>query len=354
MGSFLSIIAIFGLFQRPKRLSTSLNMSPFRLLPNEIILQIGDFLQPSAGANFALTCLPIYRLFTNSCRFMNDDDKLEFLELLERDLPNHIVCQSCIKLHSIKKAHKYVQNRWMGNSPLPACRVELKRRHVQFHLHKDFSLVLFQMAMKLNQQGRDASRILGFLSSESGKYLHDKYLEQYSSLARVVDNRLLLRDQRVCKVPTSNRLPREMTFWICPHFWVYSGDELNSLDSWRSQLEKPDPLGPEVCHSGPGLMRCLFCYTDFRLDFKSFGDSGNVACVTTWKDLGSSRPLLNEKWQSHLSNPIARDRVEFERGSICSAFEGGDFRLFKFDNVPGHTDWMKLLNRNPYSWSPFL
>ncbi|KAH7321858.1 hypothetical protein BKA65DRAFT_482293 [Rhexocercosporidium sp. MPI-PUGE-AT-0058] len=319
-------------------------------------MQIGAFLPPSASANFALTCLPIYCLFTNSCRFMNDDDKLESLELLERDLPDHIVCQICIKLHSIKKAHKYVQNRWMGNIPLPACRVELKWRRVDFHLHKDFSLVLFQMAMKLNQQGRDVSRILGFLSSKSRRYLRDGYVEQYSSLARVVDNRLLLRDQRVRKVPTSQRdcLPRDVTFWVCPHFWVYSKDKLDKLDRWGSQLEKPDPFGPEVCHSGPGLMRCLFCYTDFRIDFKSFGDSGNAVCLTTWKDLGSSRPLLNEKWQSHISNPIARDRVEFERGTICSAFECEDFRLFKFDKVLSHKDWMKLLNRNPYSWSPFL
>ncbi|PVH80348.1 hypothetical protein DL98DRAFT_654755 [Cadophora sp. DSE1049] len=329
MGNYLSRPVLHSKIESPKTRpnTTPLDWSPFRLLPNEIILHISSFLPRDEIAALALTCQPLRLALPKSSFSLPWENKVNFLHLLERDLPGHVVCRYCRKLHAIKKAELYLLTRAM-RAPYSACRWEQMWSNIEWYFHKGFSIVAFEMAVKQHRQGLDTSRLLGLLSSEARTYQKDGYVEEHRALARVVDNCLIMRDQRTCFMPASHQepLPRKGRFIICPHFTLsmYSMETLNRLSD---QFEGSDSPGPQACRPGTGLIPCRYCHTELQVDFRTLGEFGTGVSITTWKDAGGS--LLDDKWRGHIGSEV--DMVPFDRGSICSAFENEDYRLFKLD-----------------------
>jgi hypothetical protein len=85
--------------------------------------------------------------------------------------------------------------------------------------------------------------------------------------------------------------------------------------------------------NGNGLIKCKYCFTEFRFDFKEFGKRGNAIYVTKWQDLGHGLSHLDPKWQSQILEYRFRKPVKFDLGSICSAFEGKENVEFKLDSL---------------------
>jgi len=90
-----------------------LKNSPLATLPIEILQQIATYLAIVSAASFSLTCRQMYFVlgtqyleYTVSCPYKIR----QFLEVLEHDLQNHIFCNPCRKLHSMKKASKYTEH----------------------------------------------------------------------------------------------------------------------------------------------------------------------------------------------------------------------------------------------------
>ncbi|KAH7411279.1 hypothetical protein BKA64DRAFT_704382 [Cadophora sp. MPI-SDFR-AT-0126] len=305
----------------------SLDWSPFRLLPNELVLYISSFLPREAMAALALTCHPLRLALPESFFKVPWEDKINFLELLERELPGHVVCRYCRKLHAIERAEMYLLTRIM-RAPYSACRWEQMWSDIDRYFHKEFSIVVFEMAMKQYRLGLNTSRLLRLLSSEARTYQKVGYVEQHNALARVVDSRLLMRDQRTCFMPADHQesLPQNAKFVICPHFTL-STSSLETLKRLPDKFDRSDPPETQACPSGTDLIPCRYCHTEFRVSFRSFGDSGTGVSIMTWKDLGGS--LLDDKWRSHIGSEV--DMIPFDRGSLCTAFEDEDYRSFKLD-----------------------
>ena len=86
---------------------------PFDGLPSEITRQIVCFLPLSSAAALALcnhSFLQIlgdryWRRLRESC---NKEEKTMLLQLLDRDLPDHLFCESCPKLHQTWKTCRIV------------------------------------------------------------------------------------------------------------------------------------------------------------------------------------------------------------------------------------------------------
>ena len=123
------IFSHLGLWHQPR--PNALETSPIGKLPPEITLCVTDFLPRASAAAFSLCCRPICTMLgAYAFAALKDGDELktmrEYLALLERDLPDHLACFYCGKLHSIKKSRRYTRSydyrgRWDG-SELPQCR----------------------------------------------------------------------------------------------------------------------------------------------------------------------------------------------------------------------------------------
>lgn len=78
-------------------------------LPADIIFDIAKFLSVVSAVNLAFTCSSIYRILrAKYIRLLRDDkhykEHYDLLQLLYQDLPGHVVCFYCRKLHSIDMA----------------------------------------------------------------------------------------------------------------------------------------------------------------------------------------------------------------------------------------------------------
>jgi hypothetical protein len=86
------------------RVQHGLDLSLLGRLPPELIIYTTRFLPPDAAASFALCCYSIYAILgTQYCESLQTGDqqqqRLAFLTLLERDLPQYILCYPCRILH---------------------------------------------------------------------------------------------------------------------------------------------------------------------------------------------------------------------------------------------------------------
>ena len=274
MESLKSIASMLGKWLRPAPRPLALESSALRKLPSELIHNIARFLPLQSASSFSLCCRPIYFILgTQYLKALETSHwhRYEFLMLLERELPDHIVCYHCKKLHSISQARRYIYStniRYVDRSlQLPCIGESLTAQRV---IHPYFSFNVFQMTMKRYRQGLDYSELLNLLSYEtktSPHYgtetsLHSGFVEQCSWLFRVVGGSLLFRKQIIIMLPPTQpiMIPRELESCICPHLlplWImYFLEQKHILDRgrgrWRGLWRVP----------GGGKMRCQFGRND--------------------------------------------------------------------------------------------
>jgi hypothetical protein len=188
--------------------------------------------------------------------------------------------------------------------------------------------------MKLYRQGLDYSILLKFLShqSETNAAGSESTIEKRTASSKIVAGSMFSRDQRRFMIPPTEpiTIPRNVNLTICQHiqFWSsgvhgykhYYGHSVMEIASWRES---------RFYQNGNRLIKCLYCFTEFRIDFIELGKRGNAIYVTKWKDLGHCLSPLDPKWQSHISEDRPCKRVKFDLGSICSAVEGKEHVEFE-------------------------
>lgn len=245
-----------------------------------------------------------------------------FLRILERDLPTHIFCPHCHKLHPMSSAeHHRAPGIYSSiNKPLAACWMEDLRNEINRNIHLEFSSTIFGMAMKAHRQGHETSRFLSLLSS--GPATSTPRLgfgEQRTAAVRIQDGSLLVREQRMFMIPRFRKLPlpKYAYFDVCAHirFWT-------KTDMYNFGIQIPYGDEIEGYENREGLLCCDYCYTEFRVDFKSYGKAGNAMFVTKWMDIGEGRDPSDHKFRTRLRHYRGKtSQVTFRRGSICAAFE---------------------------------
>ncbi|KAH8669649.1 hypothetical protein BGZ60DRAFT_407997 [Tricladium varicosporioides] len=205
------------------------------------------------------------------------------------------------------------------------------------------------MAMKAHRQGHDTTDLISLLSYRSMNFIHSGFVEQCSATARIQDGSLLVREQRVFMIPTSQNLPLP---WhgginICPHIQFVT---MLGLCKYGIQIPHSDTI--EGYENKQGIIYCKHCYTEFRVDFKGYGESGNAMFITRWMDIGKGYDPNDFKWRSRIwyLAGTTRRKVTFRRGSICAAFEQKADSEFKFDSLLTLQNEKDLQTKNPWPW----
>lgn len=296
--------------------------TPLELLPLELLDLIAQFMPPISAVSFSLCCTITYSLI--GPKYLNNAkqgrfDTCALLALVERDLPDHITCYHCKKIHAIKHAERYIYSKkYYTGCQMPQCLVDSQARK---WIHSDFSTSVFRMAMKRHRQGIDCSVFLELLSLKWQIFYHAKHIGKIASWCRIVHagGSLLVRSQAVfpLRPNESMKFIFEHVNLVCPHYdWRVFGPRESTSDlEWWYQKDSFEGWGQ--------LTHCKYCATEFRIDMEDFGEVGKLLFFTRWQNLGRGRMPLDHQWQRHLvtDNGPTWKKASFRPGSICSAFE---------------------------------
>ncbi|OAF55485.2 hypothetical protein VC83_08376 [Pseudogymnoascus destructans] len=334
----------------------ALGSSPFRELPLELICHIASSLPLESVGSLSLSCLHLY-----SCLKMKYLQPLKeaeysvmnrFLCLLERDLPAYIVCPECNKLHYMPFAERHLASE-LYSSPSGdslKCRIADSKGHYVGGIPGGFSSTIFRMAMKSHRQGKDTTTLLRLLSYRNMDKYQIGFVELHTAEARICDGSicdgsLFVREQKVFMIPPSEKTPLPWSggFGICRHIAL---TEMSDLYWWGIRVPQADEI--DGYENKQGIIYCQHCHTEFRVDFKSYGEAGNALFITQWMDLGQGRDANDFKRRIRLNGSERRKKVTYQRGSICAAFEQNT--EFKFDSLLTEKDKKELRMLSHWSW----
>lgn len=288
-------------------------------LPMEIVQHIASFLPTSSAAALALCSHSLNRVlgtqYWDNLRGPHQEGRENFLSLLEKDLPDYILCQRCAKLHLPDKQRfldVYLSSEWR-----PCFKADMSD-NIMRHYHYICRFEHVQMAMKQHRLGLNSNPHVDHLSTTKTYYM-GRYTYQASIKARIVFDNFLLRIQDRVLIPPGQVLeePSALFTDLCPHLKSFgSGDCRCRLRHLHDQ---------QPCSGCNGLKQCRYCPTEFQIDHKNFGKRGIVVYITRWMDFGAGLTASDPKWQSHVKGNLPGmgkyKEMEFAPGSIQSAFE---------------------------------
>ncbi|KAF7856359.1 hypothetical protein EAF04_009887 [Stromatinia cepivora] len=335
------------LLEPPTVESPALKSSVLRNVPNEIPPNIVEFLPFESTVSLSLSCQRIYILLgaqyikaLRKTRKRRNSSCYKFLKLLERDLPNHITCFSCKKLHIMERAKTILNDMCYFEQDF----LDLGEWDLEFNN--------FQRAMKLYRQGRNFSPLnilFNDTKTQVGSLTH--CAEQQKVVLRIADTTrsFILREQMIYLIPAAKPPSTSNTIsWypeICAHFHFET--EYNFRER-RLRYQGEDTKDLEWCEIIWGTFKkCKYCMTEFRVDTMDMGEEGEAFVVTRWQDLGQAQSPLDGNWVRANASPRFRQKhqlIEYDEGSICTAFEEEHYSNFEFDVHITEKDWEELLN----------
>lgn len=301
-------------------------------LPTEIILLIACELPISSTACLTLTSRRLSQIlgpgFWQSLKSEAPDVFLEFLILLEKDLPGHFLCQQCIRFHRIDviqwpRIVTYRFNR-------PRCTRHWQREEYQvlplsrYRIH----FAHIHLAMRQHHCGTDIGFPLEAFQHLEVHYNENQQQTTLSSIdAQIVSNELLVRSQAWVLVPWSqyNQFFQELvsrgtfSYSICIH--MRRGPKFKEdsvVDLMRCKVDKRKAL--EECFTE--TFQCQSCQADYELDARDFGERGFAVIVTKWANLGAGLDFSDPHWKCHVISPLPKGFYNpHSRGSIRASFE---------------------------------
>ena len=249
MDFFKNVFSWIRLLTLPPPRPNALEFSALSNLPMEIILQISRLLPPESAASFSICCRPVY--FALGTQYLEDLRPKEgstglhrerLLKLLERDLPDHIICGICKKLHAINKARRHLRRNRDYFNHLKCWSKDYESTNL--YVHGEFSSAVFEMTMKRYRQGSDYSDLLDLLSLKTYTTRYRRgYVEQRRAAAKVINGSLIVREQKVFMIPATQPIPFpwDASFIICRHILFWTIKDLNrylrhiGVSDWKIQ-----------------------------------------------------------------------------------------------------------------------
>jgi hypothetical protein len=307
---------------------------PFETLPLEMIQHIASFLPGSAAAAFAL-CNHFLRHALGAQFWMGLRESCErkerelFLQLLDRDLPDHVFCHHCDRLHLPTPAgmSEWDDVQLYDRMLLRRCYDEGRRARTYLYYPHTFRFENVQMAMKLHRLGLDTKRYLETLTHVERTSYGLPNVEIFH--ARIVSDEMIVRAQHWFLLMPDGpvlKLSREVS--PCPRVCAHLQSSLHYIDDniltkllhcqVRHINKKQDP-----CTQCTGLTPCRYCPTEMQVDVKVFKGWGTALVVTKWLAIGSGESPNDPKWLSHLQENDTQSipAFPFKAGTIKRAFE---------------------------------
>jgi hypothetical protein len=326
--------------QRPNALESSL----LAKLPTELLQQIANDLPVASAASFSLSCRHIHLLIGTQYLenlATSSHETLVFLKLVEHDLQNHIVCNSCRKLHRIQDARKYTENgQRIWPVVVPDCLSDDRDAMVTSFIHKNFSTTVFKMAMKhYHLFGYDARsrQLLNLLSGKFCTHAWGRTLVKKQKAECQIKNGSLFTCKSIAFHGTRTGVePDSIFIWICPHLELESIGRPASLriTTWHRLLPEKKWTMLLHCENSTNikktswalcsqLQQCRYCRTEYKAGFEHDDGCTIKFTITIWKDLGQGPEA--EEWKAHfpLEDWLSFPRpIQFHKGEIASVFQG--------------------------------
>jgi len=313
-------------------------------LPTELLQLIVNQLPVISAASFSLSCRHIY--FLIGTQYLekiatSHHETLVFLKLLEHDLPNQIVCDSCRKFHKIQDARKYTKIRRRASSAVePDCLSNDRGAMFDLFIHKNFSSTVFKMVMKhYHQFGYDAQsrQLLNLLSQKFCRHHRGATLVRELKAECQIKNDSLF----ICKHVAFHGMCRSIVsdpvfFVICPHLELESKRQpaglyitaLSSLsfdEKWSIFLhcENSTNVKKTSWDFCSDLRQCGYCQTEYQASLKHGDNCTTQFTITVWKNLGQGPEA--EEWKAHFPLQdwrLSPQTIRFQGGEIASVFHG--------------------------------
>ncbi|TGO20244.1 hypothetical protein BPAE_0319g00010 [Botrytis paeoniae] len=341
-------------------------------LPIDVLLHLADSLPPDTAALLSISCkamwhilgskyvgalnkpyraasFPVHAMYRRNLNIqLYRSYRYNFLQLLARDLPNHITCYPCNKLHMIGVA--YSQRLLVKSCAFHVDNaLPLLEGYVSFHV--------LQAAMKRYHQRHITLSIS----------LYDETITFLSPMSQLVEcsretihishttNSIIFRKQRILLLPANHHYSSyedpdasapESISWdypICPHLkW----DCFYDFHARKLSVS-------EKSLTSPRFQSCEYCMTDYHVAVQDRKEEGDALYLTRWQDLGSGESPREFNWQNAISNGTTQgqdkvSRYAYEHGSVCEAFERVPGERYKFDESMREQDW-EIVNGHPVS-----
>jgi len=195
--------------------------------------------------------------------------------------------------------------------------------------------------MKRYQQNLGYSQLLKLMSDGTDTRPWSSYTKQSRAEYRIIQCRMIHRMQIIILSATSASFTRDPFIEICRHLDfrsnTHSGYIVTTLFTpWLPRLSLYRKVWStswnltslERHNTSSGMMRCHYCWTEFRIDFRHYPGQGMAMFFTRWKNLGTGPD--DEDWKRNFQpwDCLPPITIQFEAGTLHSVFENGeDFML---------------------------
>lgn len=302
-------------------------LSRLLTIPPEILLSVIDYLPPEALACLALSNRHLSQMLGarawQALPITEGEARFAFLSLLSRDLPVTWVCYPCKKLHYRHLKRFPITWRYSGYG----CDHE---HTLAFLWRSYFSIRLshVELALKRHRLGMDHGISVNFFTCT--EVVEPKLPTEVTNLlsvdANIMSNELFVRVQQWTLVPQDKRYKlanKPLINSLCWHtnFQTAIDYQPNHIPRLvQSQLDQLQTGSAQVAVT----RSCEYCFMDFEMVAKDFGDRGVAIVLTRWLNLGSGADPRNAKWYSHFSIPRLNgsSHVPHQVGAIRQVFEG--------------------------------
>ncbi|KAI9737218.1 MAG: hypothetical protein M1818_005750 [Claussenomyces sp. TS43310] len=245
----------------------------------------------------------------------------EFLALLERDMPNYILCNRCIKLHPpASKQLSYSQTYYLDADARPC--LWYSQWDAYKALPSSLQYSMLHWTMERYRRGLDVRKQLLYFYEESYKHGTEYAVRYAVKEARIRGGNFLVRAQDWLLIKETDEPEAEMLaalrLMLCYHYYVWErpGGKFERLVRCRV-AHRNESIDCKTCG---GLRRCAHCHTEFQLDTVVLGRAARAIVVTRWLDLGEGLSDSDPKWTNRFDP--GKGHQPIKPGRIRSEFEG--------------------------------
>jgi hypothetical protein len=281
-------------FHQAERAPDRMPRQSLSSLPVEILLHIKDFLPLSSAACLILCSRHMMTaLGSRSLYSMRADDQIierrRFLILLQKDLPDWLLCYPCSLFHPVK-VHEGPKDIWRYHKEPPCV-----QENDAIYVTADYRIRYQHVQLLMNQYrfGRSHTKALEALSFSYCRILDDSMLEGII-WGEVVAGELLVRfNQRLrLLVPGNIKLIHRRLRPICLHLEWLGGDRTLS-ETIGCRLSHANNLPCAECSKHKS---CRECSTWFHVGVLQFEGSQKEFQIEAWKYLGICETPYDPEW----------------------------------------------------------
>ena len=281
--------------------------SSLRALPMELLQYISaTFLPSDAAASLALCSRSMLRILGTQafhclgleCHIV---EKTRFLENLEKELLNWLLCHHCSKFHPVNRKADPSQ-RWYHLNETECARVNgfVPIRHDYTIRYEHTQLIMRNFRLR-----RPYELYLKRLSKKYARHFPDTGLES-AVTADIVEGELLIQIKHTLRLRKNSdmSLIRVMPRELCRHLVGRHRDSIFA-QSLRCRLSHASNLPCSECKK---RKHCPNCSTSFQVDIRMIETFVTEVCVNIWRCLGSCESPLNPKWRAQADRCLASRR----------------------------------------------